>query len=60
MLVDCENVPVCKTIVDHIYTITVPKSIAEPTTTSIILAPIDSQSTLSVILPGEFDPPKLS
>ena len=56
--VDCETI--CSTVRDHIYTITIPKSIDGPSTTSILLAPLDTESILSVVLPGQFDPPKIS
>ena len=56
--VDCDDSTA--SIKDHIYAIVIPKPITGPSTTQIILAPIDTESTLSVILPGEFSPPKLS
>ena len=56
--VDCDDSTA--SIKDHIYTIVIPKAIDGASASNIILAPIDTDSTLSVILPGEFSPPKLS
>ena len=55
---DCANATA--SIRDHVYTITIPKSISGPSTTSIQLARLDTQSDLSYILPSDFVPSKVS
>ena len=56
--VDCDNATA--NITDHVYTIVIPKSITGPSTTSIQLASLTTNSSLSQILPEEFNPPKVS